>query len=112
VLLTISRHSPNDDVKTPDDSNAEKGCACNSESPIFHFLIHVCQTAPAAMIRPATHRIGLAAEATQPKTLKAPLQGIKSLYKPFSVLVYAIYLGFDFNEPIVDLLMGDFVFHD
>jgi hypothetical protein len=27
VQPAISRHSPNDDVKTPDDSNAEKGCA-------------------------------------------------------------------------------------
>ena len=39
VLLAISRHSPNNDVKTPDDSNAKKGCARKSKSPIFHFII-------------------------------------------------------------------------
>ena len=27
VLVAISRQSPNDDVKTPDDSNTEKDCA-------------------------------------------------------------------------------------
>jgi hypothetical protein len=38
LTVAISRHSPNDDVKTPNDSNTKKDCACKSNSPIFHFL--------------------------------------------------------------------------
>ena len=38
LVVAISRHSPNDDVKTPDDSHTKKDCACKSNSPIFHFL--------------------------------------------------------------------------
>ena len=38
LIVAISRHSPNDDVKTPNDSHTKKDCARKSNSPIFHFL--------------------------------------------------------------------------
>ena len=38
LIVAISRHSPNDDVDTPNDSHTKKDCARKSNSPIFHFL--------------------------------------------------------------------------
>ena len=58
LIVAISRNSPNDDVKTPNDSNTKQDCGSKSHSPIFHFLIQVCQTAPAAMTNPPIHKTG------------------------------------------------------
>jgi len=37
VLLAISRNCPNNNVKTPNDSQTKEDC--DSNSPIFHFII-------------------------------------------------------------------------